>query len=135
VDESEWRGEGNGQWRTLFDVDSQEKLVALVPLVALELFPGRPTRLGTFGTIQQVNLRLQIRLLGRNDHRECSMARGTIRCLAGHMLAGSADDALPTPSHRSARGKPSCRLVPCAFAEPLFRLPDVFRHFIASFVW
>jgi hypothetical protein len=64
-------GDGNGQWRTLFDVDRQEKLVALVPLVALELFPSRPTRLGAFGTIQQVHLRLQVRLLGRNDQREC----------------------------------------------------------------
>jgi hypothetical protein len=89
--------------------------VTLAPLLALELFPSRPTRLGAFGTIQQEHLHSHIRLLARNDQRECSVARGMIRSLAEHMSLGCAHEGLPKPSHRSARGgggKPSCRLVP-----------------------
>jgi hypothetical protein len=39
-------GEGKGPCRTLLDVDSLGKLVTLAPLLALELFPSRQTRLG-----------------------------------------------------------------------------------------
>jgi hypothetical protein len=74
-------------------------------------------------------LHSHIRLLARNDQRECSVARVMIRSLAEHMFLGGAHEGLPTPSHRSARGETV--LPPCAFVEPLIRLPDVFRHFIA----
>jgi hypothetical protein len=55
-------GEGKGQCRTLFDVDSLEKLVTLAPLLAPELFPSLPARLGAFGGIQQEHLHSHARL-------------------------------------------------------------------------
>jgi hypothetical protein len=55
------------------------------------------------------------------------VASGMVRSLAKHLFMG-ATEALPTRSHRSARGE---ALLPhCSFVEPLIRLPDVFRHFI-----
>jgi hypothetical protein len=64
-------GEGKGQCRTLFDVDSLEKLVKLAPLLALDLFLNRLTRLGAFGTLRQEHLHSQVRRLASNDRREC----------------------------------------------------------------
>jgi hypothetical protein len=62
--------------------------VTFAPLLALELFPSRPTRLGAFGTIQREHLHSRICLLTRNDQRGCSVARGMIRSLAEHMFLG-----------------------------------------------
>jgi hypothetical protein len=101
-------GEGKGQCRTRFDVDSLEKLVTLAPLLALELFPSRPTRLGAFGTIQPEHVHAQIRLLARNDQRECSAARAMIRYLAEHLFVGAPAKLFPRrPTDRPGENRPA----------------------------
>jgi hypothetical protein len=101
-------GEGKGQCRTLFDVDSLEKLVTLAPLLALELFPSRPTRLGAFAAIQQEHLHSHARLL--------AMTSGSGRWPAGWSFPtrsacswGAPTKVIPRRPTDRPGGKPSCR--------------------------
>jgi hypothetical protein len=63
--------------------------VTLAPLLALERFPSGPTRL------PQEHLHSHIRLLARNDRRECSVARWMVRSLAEHVFLGAPTKVFP----------------------------------------
>jgi hypothetical protein len=117
-------GEGKGQCRALFDVDSLEKPVTLAPLLGLELLPSPPTRFRAFGTAQQEHLHSHIRLLARNDQRECSVAREMIRSLAEHMFLGRprrSSHAVPPIGPRGSR--PAALCLRRTIVSPARRLP------------